>query len=136
MPSVTNNSATITPVTVALTYRFVVGVDTHAATHSYAILDSIGALLDEQTFPTTAAGIGRARDWIARRTDGDIDSVLVAVEGTGSYGAVLAEDLEASRLLCRTYEGRGDAVVCGHARSERMSCRGWSAGGRGSCPTD
>ena len=46
MPSVTNNSATITPVTVALTYRFVVGVDTHAATHSYAILDSIGALLD------------------------------------------------------------------------------------------
>lgn len=93
MPSVTNKSATITPVTVAQSFRFVVGVDTHAATHSYAILDSAGALLDEQTFPTTPAGIGRARDWIARRTDGDLDAVLIAAEGTGSYGAVLAEDL-------------------------------------------
>ena len=97
MPSVTNNSATITPaatpVTVAHAYRFVVGVDTHAATHSYAILDAAGALLDEQTFPTTTAGIARAREWIARRTEGDLDGVLVAAEGTGSYGAVLAEAL-------------------------------------------
>lgn len=45
MPNVTNMSAAITPVTVAHTYRFVVGVDTYAATHSYAILDSTGALL-------------------------------------------------------------------------------------------
>ena len=67
MPSVTNKSTPITPVTVAQSYRFVVGVDTHAATHSYAILDHLGTLLDEQTFPTTAAGLGRARDWIARR---------------------------------------------------------------------
>lgn len=93
MPSVTNRSVPITPVTVAQFYRFVVGVDTHAATHSYAILDSTGALRDEQTFPTTTAGIGRARDWIARRTDGDLDDVLVAAEGTGSYGAILAENL-------------------------------------------
>ena len=93
MPSVTNNSATITPVRVAHTYRFVVGVDTHAATHSYAILDAGGALLDEQTFPTTTVGIGRAREWIGRRTAGDLDGVLVAAEGTGSYGAVLAEAL-------------------------------------------
>jgi len=67
MPSVTNMSDPITPATVAQIYRFVVGVDTHAATHSYAILDSTGAQLDEQTFPTTIAGIGRALDWIARR---------------------------------------------------------------------
>jgi len=94
MPSVTKTAPPITPVTVAQRYRFVVGVDTHAATHSYAILDSAGALLDEQTFPTTTAGLGRARDWIARRTDGsDLDGVLVAAEGTGSYGAVLAEIL-------------------------------------------
>lgn len=93
MPSVTNKSATITPVTVAHTYRFVVGVDTHAATHSYAIVDSAGALVDEQTFPTTPAGLGRARDWISRRSGGELDGVLVAAEGTGSYGAVLAESL-------------------------------------------
>lgn len=93
MPSVTNTRAPITPVTVAHTYRFVVGVDTHAVSHSYAILDSTGALLDEQTFPTTTAGIGRARVWIARRTDGDLDGVLITAEGTCSYGAVLAEYL-------------------------------------------
>ena len=93
MPSVTNKSVPITPVTVAESYRFVVGVDTHAATHSYAIFASSGRLVDEQTFPTTTAGITRAREWIARRTDGDLDGVLVAAEGTGSYGAVLAERL-------------------------------------------
>ena len=93
MPSVTNQSAPSTPVRVAQSYRFVVGVDTHAATHSYAILDSSGAVLDEQTFPTAPSGLGRARDWIARRTGGDLDGVLVAAEGTGSYGAVLGETL-------------------------------------------
>ena len=50
MSSVTNKSAPITPVAVAQSYRFVVGVDTHAATHSYAVLDAAGALVDEQTF--------------------------------------------------------------------------------------
>lgn len=93
MSSVTKTAPPITPVTVAQRYRFVVGVDTHAATHSYAVLDSAGALLDEQTFPTTTAGLDRARDWIARRTGGDFDGVLVTAEGTGSYGAVLAEGL-------------------------------------------
>lgn len=81
------------PTTVAETYRYVVGVDTHAATHSYAIVDASGALLDQASFPTTPAGLRRARDWIGRRTEGDLDSVLVSAEGTGSYGAVLSEVL-------------------------------------------
>ncbi len=94
MPSVTNKSTPIPDEPVAQRYRFVVGVDTHAATHSYAIVEAAnGSLVDEQTFPTTTAGLGRARAWIARRTDGDLDGVLVAAEGTGSYGAVLAASL-------------------------------------------
>jgi transposase len=93
--------------TVADCYRFVVGVDTHAATHSYAIIAAPnGALVDQGTFPTSPAGLRRARDWIARRTQDDLDSgvgpgvgpgvegVLVASEGTGSYGAVLGDLLE------------------------------------------
>lgn len=81
--------------TVSDVYRFVVGVDTHAATHSLAIIcGSTGALIDEATFPTTGAGLRRARDWIGRRSEGDRDGVLVAMEGTGSYGARLAEVLE------------------------------------------
>jgi transposase len=94
MPSVTKKAPPVTPVTVAQEYAFVVGVDTHAATHSYAIIEAPnGGVVDEQTFPTTAAGLGRARDWIARRTGGEVSGVLVAAEGTGSYGAVLAEAL-------------------------------------------
>lgn len=57
--------------TVADFYRYVVGVDTHAATHSYAIVAALtGAVIDQATFPTTAAGLRRARDWIGRRTKG------------------------------------------------------------------
>jgi transposase len=81
--------------TVADFYRYVVGVDTHAATHSYAIVAAPnGALVDQATFPTTPAGLRRARDWIGRRTDGDLDGVLVSAEGTGSYGAILGDVLE------------------------------------------
>ncbi|MBE1608090.1 IS110 family transposase [Actinopolymorpha pittospori] len=81
--------------TVADFYRYVVGVDTHAASHSYAIVAGPnGALIDQATFPTTTAGLRRARAWIGRRTGGDLDGVLVAAEGTGSYGAVLGDVLE------------------------------------------
>ncbi|MGH3350553.1 MAG: IS110 family transposase [Nocardioides sp.] len=81
---------------VADLFRFVVGVDTHAATHTYTILESSGRLIDQQQFPTSPAGLARAIDWIARRTEGDLDATLVAAEGTGTYGAVLADRLAAS----------------------------------------
>lgn len=84
------------PVGVAEVYRYVVGVDTHAASHSSAVLAaSTGALVDEATFPTSSAGIARARGWIERRSRGDPSAVLIAVEGTGSYGAVLGDVLAA-----------------------------------------
>lgn len=76
-------------------YRFVVGVDTHAATHSYAVVESLtGRIIDQATFPTTTAGLARAQAWIGRRTDSEIDTVLIAAEGTGSYGAIAADRLE------------------------------------------
>lgn len=57
---------------VAHSHPFVVGVDTHARNHAYAILDTTnGALLDTQQFPTTTAGINRAIKWVARRTNAD-----------------------------------------------------------------
>jgi transposase len=73
----------------------VVGVDTHAATHTFAVLEALtGAVVDQATFPTTAAGLERALNWLRRRTiatsGGDLDSVLIAIEGAGSYGAQLA----------------------------------------------
>lgn len=77
---------------VADNYRFVVGVDTHAATHTYALLESpSGKELGTETFPTTTAGLNRAVAWLGRRTGGDVDGVLISAEGTGSYGAVMAD---------------------------------------------
>ncbi|WP_026533725.1 IS110 family transposase [Arthrobacter sp. H14] len=71
-------------------HPFVVGVDTHARNHVYAIIDATnGSLLDTQSFPTTAAGINRAVKWVARRTNADADT-LWAIEGAASYGAILA----------------------------------------------
>lgn len=75
-------------------YRFVVGVDTHAATHTYALVESpSGRQLGQETFPTTNAGLSRAEAWIGRHTGGDLEATLVSAEGTGSYGAVMADRL-------------------------------------------
>ena len=45
-------------------------------------------------FATSGNAVGRAADWIARRTlpgtGGDLDGVLISMEGTRSYGAQLA----------------------------------------------
>jgi transposase len=76
---------------VADAYASVVGVDTHARTHSYVILEAAtGRRIAEGTFPASPAGIRRAITWITRRADG---IVLIAAEGTGSYGAGLTREL-------------------------------------------
>lgn len=80
---------------VAHCHPFVVGVDTHARNHVYAITDSSnGALLDTQSFPATSAGINRAINWVARRTDGNADTLWV-IEGAATYGAILAGTVDA-----------------------------------------
>lgn len=100
---------------VAHSHPFVVGVDTHARNHVYAILDAAnGALLDTQSFPSTAAGINRAIKWVARRTNADADALWV-IEGAASYGAVLAGTVaaqgfavaEAPRMDAKSRRGVG-----------------------------
>jgi transposase len=80
---------------VADAYTYVVGVDTHAATHHYAIIETrTGGVVDDAEFPTHPQGLLRATNWIARRTGqatgGDLGQVLISSEGTRSYGAQLA----------------------------------------------
>jgi hypothetical protein len=48
------------------------------------------------TFPASGAGMSHAVEWIHRRTA--TGKVLVAVEGTSSYGARLTRLLEAERF--------------------------------------
>jgi hypothetical protein len=67
---------------VAETVEHVIGIDSHARTHTYCLVHArTGAAVDTATFPTTKAGNARAIDWIGRRAQG---SVLAAIEGTSS----------------------------------------------------
>lgn len=100
---------------VAHTYPFVVGVDTHARTHTFAILiAATGELICTEQFPATAAGMDRAVAWAARRTAGDLATLWV-IEGIGTYGARLAaavnragyEVVEAARMDARAHRGTG-----------------------------
>ena len=121
---------------VANTYSYVVGVDTHAASHTYAVIECpSGALIDQATFPTTAAGLDRAVNWIARRalapTSGDLDAVLVAVEGTGSYGAVLSARL--SDAGYRVVEAPTPTRARGRGKSDDLDA---VAAARSSLPMD
>lgn len=100
---------------VSQTHQFVVGVDTHAKNHVYAIIDATtGEHLDTRDFPTSIAGIKRALNWAGKRTRGDAD-VLWVIEGSASYGAILAGTVssagyqvaEAPRMSAKTRYGVG-----------------------------
>lgn len=74
---------------VAEQYAFVIGVDTHAATHSLALVSAAtGGVVDQAVFPNCPAGCDRALGWTSRGVAGQ--SALVVIEGVGSYGAGLA----------------------------------------------
>ncbi len=73
---------------VAEHFAFVVGVDTHERSNTYAIITTkTGARLDAAAFPNSQAGIASALSWIMRRC-GQSRPLLV-IEGIGSYGAAL-----------------------------------------------
>lgn len=82
---------------VAEKYGYVIGVDTHARTHSYAVVDSgTGRVCDFDVFPVTGPGIRRALEWAKRRAGGA--TFLAAVEGTNSYGATLTRAWQAAGI--------------------------------------
>lgn len=80
---------------VSQAFDHVIGVDTHAKTHTLVILNRHGARLDAQTFPTNPAGLRRAQAWVQRAAPGQ---TLIAMEGTGSYGAQFCDLLTAAGL--------------------------------------
>ncbi|MGY1806417.1 IS110 family transposase [Blastococcus sp. SYSU D00669] len=70
------------------------GVDTHADTHTAAVVDAAGRLLAHREFAATPAGYGQLMDWLAAH--GRVQQV--GVEGTGVYGAGLARHLTAAGI--------------------------------------
>lgn len=100
---------------VAHSRSFVIGVDTHARTHTYAVTDATnGQLLGCQQFPTTASGIARAIAWAGRLSAGEA-TALWSIECVATYGAKLAraateagyEVVEAPRISTRSRRGIG-----------------------------
>lgn len=79
------------------TRSIVVGVDTHAMTHTAAVCDDIGRLIESATFEADRGGYRRLRCWARRH--GAV--VSFGVEGTGSYGAGLVRFLtdEGERVI-------------------------------------
>ena len=75
---------------VANTYTHVIGIDTHARTHTLAVLNAATSqVVATQAFATTPAGLSRAVAWILRHTI-SVLTTLVVIEGASSYGATLA----------------------------------------------
>ena len=66
------------------------GVDTHKDVHVAAVVDERGKILDTASFDANAKGYAALRRWLE-----DFGSLVrVGVEGTGSYGSVLARHLQ------------------------------------------
>lgn len=106
-------------VIVAEKYAHVIGVDTHARTHTLTRIDTRTGLIDgPQTFPTSPAGLARALGWITRGTP--YGEVLVAMEGVRSYGAtfttvITSAGLEVTEVIppgraLRTRKGKSDQI--------------------------
>lgn len=78
-------------------FEYVVGIDTHARTHTYCLIRAQdGAVISTATFPTSSAGNARAVNWIGRRSQHT--AVLAAAEGTSSYGSSITAALDAAGI--------------------------------------
>ncbi|MGM1029887.1 MAG: IS110 family transposase [Actinomycetota bacterium] len=102
---------------VADRYPLVMGVDTHARTHTFALVEAAtGGVVDTATFPVTAAGMDRALAWAGRRAPG----YAAAVEGTASYGATLTTRLQAAGVTVFEARPPRRAARAGHGKSDQI----------------
>ena len=105
------------------------GVDTHLDVHVAAALDPIGGLLGVSAFETTRAGYEALVAWLM--SFGVVDRV--GVEGTGSYGAGLAQfllghdveviEVDRPNRQARSRTGKSDPVDAIEAARAALSGR-------------
>jgi transposase len=107
---------------VAHSHPFVIGVDTHARTHTYAVISSNGQHLGTETFPNTHAGRTRAIAWAGRHTGGDLATLWV-IEGAGSYGAQLARAVATTGYRVVEAARMGRSGRHGIGKSDPMDAR-------------
>ena len=96
----------------------VIGVDTHRDSHHAEIAHPTGAPIAQCSIPNTSSGFTELVGWIAEHTPGP--RVVVAVEGTRSYGAALTRapteagltviECEQPTRSTRRGKGKSDAI--------------------------
>lgn len=117
---------------VAEHFGFVVGIDTHAKTHTFAIIETgSGGEVANETFPATAAAGSRALSWVLRRTEASPGQVLLSMEGTGSYGAKLRQqatdagfqvtEAPVPNQRLGRYQGKSDSIDAARAARGTLS---------------
>lgn len=85
---------------VAETYQYVVGVDTHARKHVATIVSNRGVVLATREIRVTTPQMNGFMTWIRKTTD-NAENVLLAIEGTSSYGEPLPNWHWPAALLLR-----------------------------------
>lgn len=108
--------------TIAHSHRFVVGVDTHAQHHVYAITTNLGEILDTKRFPTSSAGINRALSWVARRTEESPDTLWV-IEGAASYGALLTATVTTAGFAVAEAPQLGRHLTAGTGKTDVLDAQ-------------
>ena len=96
----------------------VVGADTHRDTHELEIAQPTGAPIAQCSIPNSSSGFTELVGWIAEHAPGP--RVVVAVEGTRSYGAGLARALEAAGLTVIECEQPTRAARRGKGKSDAI----------------
>lgn len=105
------------------------GVDTHADMQVAAVVDELGRVLGNESFPTTGRGERALLAWLRRH--GELERV--GIEGTGAYGAGLARFLAAEGVTvvevdrpdrkARRLHGKSDPVDAEAAARAALSGR-------------
>jgi len=107
-------------------------VDTHLDIHVAAALDSNGATLGVESFPTTTVGFADLYTWLS-----DFGPLCrVGVEGTGAYGAGLARflrtcgvtviEVDRPNRQARRRDGKSDSLDA--VEAARAALSGWATG--------
>lgn len=107
--------------------RVVGGVDTHADTHTAAVIGTVGRVVGSRQFPAGQAGCVELLGWLRRH--GRVQAV--GVEGTGSYGAGLARLLTEQRVLVVEVDPARPHGPSGQGQARPGRCRGRRPGGAG-----
>lgn len=71
-------------------YAYVVGADTHAQKHVVVVIDNHGAVIATREVRFTGPQMNGFISWI-RKVTGNAGNVLLAIEGTSSYGETLTK---------------------------------------------